>query len=336
MSWSDYYQAVASLPAHYQVGASLKLLNQADQLLNQTDTMTLAITLNSQSARYLLGGLSDSTTQKTHAFDTRLLGDMSGHASFKKLLGKSQHGLDQLFRIIPANGPVDGWHYLQFIDVYQQLFAGHGFKQAPLYPATRLLAMKRPDQFLALNEITLPLVCQALTIKPIKKQEFQRYWDQVILTIQKTAWFKTFPPLNPEQIPVHRARVALLERFVSTELETASRFEPAGQTPASMSDEKQDEQAGISTRPSADLIPPERKPKTRAEAKTPKKLTIKVGQSSKRNQAAAIQLMSQYYFANKARYAQLNMANYRESIISELEKGRSVEQVFEEILQHHV
>jgi len=327
-SWEEFYQVLQSLPPGFQLPDCLKLLNSADEILNQGRTLVETDPVE----RFLVGGVKDSQVEKQYPFNHGLLGDMQSFASFKTTLKKDPQGLAKLLRVIPSTGPIDGWHFMQFVDTYQQWFADNGFKQTHLFPATRLLAMKRPDQFVTLSEPTLKLICHAFSVKPLKKQDFQRYWDDIIVPIQQTAWFKAHTPMDAAQVPFHRVRVALLERFVATPIEMSLPDEP----PVIVDSPDRQPGSTVNSSPNESLlIQPERQPKVQKVVKQPKKMTIKPRVSVKANKTAATKLMSQYYFANKAKFAKVNMAKYRDQIVDRIVDGESVEVVFADILADH-
>jgi hypothetical protein len=331
--WQTYYQTINQLSVGYEIAPSLKLLHIADELLNQTNDFSQS----SDIERFLVGGVQDNKVTNTYSFDTRLLGDMQGFASFKKLVKKDPEGLTKLLRIIPSNGPVDGWHFMQFVDAFQQLFTANSLKQAYVYPLTRLMTMKRPDQFVALNKESAEIFCKALTIKPLKNNDFQRYWDDIILPIQKSPWYKTDMPMEVAELAIYRARFALLERIICTpvvETEITSQVQEQAQSIASSSNEtapnSSHEEASIKA--SASFIAPQPAITMKKKVEQPKKMTIAKKKSAKVNQNAATKLMSQYYFANKEKFSKVNMAAHRESIINKLIDGESVEEAFSEIL----
>ena len=333
-SWEDYYQQLNQLSAGYQVSACLKLLNDADQLLNQGR----ALSESTPSERNLIAGLKDAALEKTLAYDHQLLGDMQGFGSFKKVVKSDPAGLEKLMRVIPINGPIDGWHFMQFVDTYQQWFENNGYKQFQLFPATRLLAMKRPDQFVSITEETLQLFTDALNVKRFKKGEFQRYWDDIIVPLQKSAWFNAFQPMEPAQIPFHRVRFALLERMVATpvnesELRTVTIARETAQIDSITQEPAQKPESTLKQSATPQFIKEERTIKVKKPVKQPKKMTITQRQSAKVNQNAATKLMSQYYFANKDKFAKVDMGKHRPEIVQRLVDGESVEEVFESYLK---
>ncbi len=349
--WDEYYQSIMTLPRSYQVAPSLKLLNAADSLINQPlanvdGELTQPSLENSEPhQRSMLAGISDQQTRKHYSFPTNLLGNMESFASFKKIVKTDPNGVQRLLKIIPANGKIDGWHFMQFIDAYQSLFASHGFKQTHLFPATRLLSLRRPDQFFAISPQTVDAICNSLNIKPLKKQDFQRYWDEVIGAVQKTAWFKS-EAYQVSEVGVFRARVAILERLFYVE-ENLSDYEELDYpevnnlthsgsdnfgTLEPVSTEKECSQTVESD--SIKIIDTDRGDieskvaKQIVNAKQPKKLTIAKRKSAKVNRNAATKLMSQFYFANKDRFPADKLKEKRETIIDKLVDGESVEDAF--------
>ncbi len=329
-SWENYYQTLSQLSKGYQLPNCLKLLNAADEILNQGKDLTTTTV----QERNLIAGVSDNQLTKSLQFDHQLLGDMTSYASFKKVIKADAEGFAKVMKVIPSNGAIDGWHFMQFIDTYQQWFAANGFKQSPLYPATRLLSLKRPDQFVCLNEHSQSKLCDALDIKPLKKQEFQRYWDNIITPIQKAKWFDSFLPMEAAEQPLHRVRFAMLERLLATplnELELAQIATPAIAHQPQEANKTNAEPVKANLTQSS-LIQPVKDTNRKSVHKQPKKLVMEQRQTVKGNLNAATKLMSQYYFANKAKYSSVNLSQFRQEIIERLIQGESVEAVFDSYL----
>lgn len=332
LNWQDYYQRLTLLPAPYELSASLKLLNVVDQLMNQTDSEGLNnFSSSSLVERFLIGGVEDSQTAKQYGFNTQLLGSMQGFGSFKKVLKNDPEGLAKLLKIIPASGGIDGWHFTQFVEAYQALFATNGFKQTHLFPATRLLAMKRPDQFVTISLDTLDFICQAFAIKTLKKQDFQRYWDEIILTLHKSPWFNEEQPEDMQQAPIFRSRMALFERFICQPDEDYMVSVPVVESTIELSPNDSVESDNSNVKVSTYVSEPATKP-VKKKISQPKKMTIDKKKSAKVNKNAATKLMSQYYFANKEKFAKMNMSANRDKIIAKLIDGESVEKAFDQVI----
>ena len=333
-SWDEYFDQLLSLSAGYQVPNCLKLLENVDLLVNQQDNLLDT----SISDRLLIAGIEDKLTNKNYNFDIRILGGIDGFSSFKKLIKSDPKGLNKLLKIIPKTGIVDGWHYLQFVDTYQQWFVDNGYKQAYLFPLTRLLTMKRPDQFIPLTAQTSPIICHSLSIKALKKQDFKRYWDDVISRIQQTRWFKMHQPMDEAQIPFHRVRMALFERMAVVPIDIKEN-DVLNQEYATIKTVQSETKATTATTTKTNasqannpFIRGKVSLTTKAVTKQPKKLTIAKLQTAKGNKNAATKLMSQYYFANKEKYVKVDVKKHRESIIERVISGESVEEVFDSLI----
>jgi len=331
-SWLDYYQLLSRLPPSFGLAPSLKLLNIADQLMNQSSAEEANdLTDSSLAERYLIGGIEDSQTAKQFSLNPQLLGSMQGFASFKKVLKSDPQGLAKLVKIIPAYGRIDGWHFTQFIDAYQSLFADNGFKQTHLFPATRLLSMKRPDQFVAISAESVEFVCHAFEVKILKKQDFQRYWDDIIVPLQKAPWFTSEQPEENNQAPIFRARMALFERFICQPSEDHLLSDTVDRAASDRPSEESIDSSSANMNAPSYSPEPTTKPVIK-KVSQPKKMTIEKKKSAKVNKNAATKLMSQYYFANREKFAKVNMGDKRDKIIARLIDGESVEEAFNQVL----
>ena len=63
-------------------------------------------------------------------------------------------------------------------------------KKPTLAPATRLLAMRRPDVFTPISNNRLDALCGALGVSKLKNTDFERYWQDIVQKIQTLSWFK--------------------------------------------------------------------------------------------------------------------------------------------------
>jgi len=315
---TDYQQQLQNLSVDFQLPACCKLLHITTELFNgETD-----LTKSTVAERFLIGGIDDIQTHKTYAFNKQLLGGLDGYASFKKILKSDPQGFADLMKVLPSVGPVDAWHYLQFIDNYKSWFLNNGYKQCRLYPATRLLSMKRPDIFVPLTEETMTVLCTSLSIKPLKNQDFMGYWDKIVQTIHKMKWFIQAPTEITSELTLDRVRVALLERLL-IDPPPIEEFVIEQESELNTSDNEVEITSLIKEATSAVV----RKP-----VKQPKKMTIAKRQTVKGNRNAATKLMSQYYFANKQTYSKIDIKKYREKIIEQLIEGGSVEEIFAKLL----
>ncbi|MGO3300603.1 MAG: hypothetical protein ACTILD_07865, partial [Pseudoalteromonas sp.] len=90
---------------------------------------------------------------------------------------------------IPLEGEVTATDYQQFVVSYLLAFNDSNEKPT-LAPATRLLAMRRPDVFTPINNSRLEALCSALGITKLNNRDFERYWKDIVQAIHGMSWFK--------------------------------------------------------------------------------------------------------------------------------------------------
>ena len=96
---------------------------------------------------------------------------------------------DDALSNIPLEGDVAQNDYQQFVIAYLSAFNGSDEKPT-LAPATRLLAMRRPDVFTPISNSRLDALCSALGITKLNNRDFERYWQDVVQSIHAMSWFK--------------------------------------------------------------------------------------------------------------------------------------------------
>ena len=323
---NKYLELLNSLPSEYSISESLNVLKQCHTLIQENRMSSL------DSADWLfLGGIDDKSARAKYQLNTHLLGDMSGNAGFKKILKRETSELVRLLNTIPGQGTIDGWHYLQFVQKYEDLCTSNGIKKPTVFPATRLLAIKRPDVFVALNQATSAKLCEFLSIPPFKTNDFKRYWDNIILWLQGQLWNQASSGSESENSVPSQFRCALMSRLL-VNLDTEERHKFGLVQSTSLRESNSLGTQGAST-DIINVLTVDKKTVSSTTAKQPKQMTIKQKVSSKINKSAATKLMSQYYFANKATYGSIDMKVHRESIITRLVKGEAVDLIFADILK---
>jgi hypothetical protein len=132
-------------------------------------------------------------------FDVEWFAGTKGAKVFHTLLAQSPEKFDAALAHIPLTGDVEHTDYQKFVTAFQQIFKEHTKEKsqgekAPLAVATRLLAMRRPDQFIALNNNKIDIFCQGLSIAKFKNSDFSSYWHDMIGTMRTFAWWHQAKP----------------------------------------------------------------------------------------------------------------------------------------------
>lgn len=135
-------------------------------------------------------------------------GSMKGAGVFKNVVIESPEflsaGLDQ----IPATGTVTKEQYQSFIAEYLKAFPDgrHG-----IGTATRLLSMKRPDQFLCVDSANLRKLAKDVGMTNASQLDYDRYWEEVVERLMNSAWWKSEPPKSGKELKAWKARAAMLD-----------------------------------------------------------------------------------------------------------------------------
>jgi hypothetical protein len=119
------------------------------------------------------------------------------------LLEQFPEKFDAALAHIPLTGDVNYDEYQKFVTDFKQIFSDYEQEQslekavkskAPLAAATRLLAMRRPDQFIALNNNKIDMFCKGLSIVKFSNTDFSSYWHDMIGTLRTLPWWNQSEP----------------------------------------------------------------------------------------------------------------------------------------------
>ena len=162
------------------------------------------------------------TSQHCHTlynFDVEWFASTKGAKVFQTLIAEQPERFDEALACIPASGDVTPKQYQAFVSVYKKIFSDYkadkpAGEKAPLAPATRLLAMKRPDQFIALTNAKIDVLCQGLSIAKFNSFDFDSYWQDMIGTLRTFAWWHQSEPENEAELKLWKARAILVDLFM--------------------------------------------------------------------------------------------------------------------------
>ena len=130
-----------------------------------------------------------SLDPSTYNFDVEWFASTKSAKDFHQMLADLPGAFDDALSNIPLEGDVAQSNYQQFVIAYLSAFNGSDEKPT-LAPATRLLAMRRPDVFTPISNSRLDALCSALGITKLNNRDFERYWQDVVQSIHAMSWFK--------------------------------------------------------------------------------------------------------------------------------------------------
>ncbi len=138
----------------------------------------------------------------------RGFGSMGGAGTFASLVRQRNPELAAALDAIPRRGSVTEAQFDAYAEAFTAAFANER-RTARLAPATRLLAMKRPDIFVGVNGENSTGLAEALSTKPTT-MSLDNYWARVIVPIRQAPWY-TAPRPNGCDMELWDARAAMLD-----------------------------------------------------------------------------------------------------------------------------
>ena len=225
-----------------------------------------------------------SLDPSTYDFDVEWFASTKSAKVFHQLIGDLPGAFDEALANIPLEGDITHYEYQQFVAAYSKIFTDSSEKPT-LAPATRLLAMRRPDIFTPITNSRLDALCSALAVTKLKNSDFERYWQDIVKGIQAMSWYKMANASNEleEQLVSIKALIPCFFYYADNKTPDSSNY--------------------------INLL------------NKPKRSTTKTGKTQRRGKESAEILVDRALAADDIPE---HIRSKRDSIISEVQKGRSV------------
>jgi hypothetical protein len=132
---------------------------------------------------------------------------MSGAGYFHQAVNNNNPHISRAVDRIPSHALVSYSQYKGYVSEFVKAFPGgkHG-----VAVASRLLAMKRPDQFVCLDSKNRDELCKDFGIKKAG-MDYERYWDEIVARIQDSPWWNSDIPTDGMERRVWNGRAAMLD-----------------------------------------------------------------------------------------------------------------------------
>ncbi|MGB7582398.1 MAG: phospholipase D-like domain-containing protein, partial [Sedimentisphaerales bacterium] len=176
MSWEQFLASVKNDPHHEFENRRklLKLARSAFDKYGRFDLMEIGL-------RKTIAGLPNNFEPYWGFF-----GSMNGAGYYHRAVNENNRHLSQaLDKISLTNVPVTREHYTEYLAEFIKAFPNGGDGVAV---ASRLLALKRPDQFVCIDSKNKRELCRNFGIKQIGK-DYDRYWEEIIEQIMDSVWW---------------------------------------------------------------------------------------------------------------------------------------------------
>lgn len=197
MSWASYFAEVKKDKTH-GFKERLEMLKAVEEQFEQHEHFN-NIPLD---ARRGIAGLDSESIPNSKWF-----GSMTGAGTYYGLINKEHEAFSLALDEIPRTGAVRKEHYDRYITKYKKAYPNG---RDGLGTATRLLSMKRPDIFLCVDSKNLDKL--AKDVGMVKSGlDYERYWEEVVLRLMESPWWRSPEPTNRTEKAVWRARAAMLD-----------------------------------------------------------------------------------------------------------------------------
>jgi hypothetical protein len=196
MSWSDFVSAVRSDRYHgfKERCDLLSLVRSAFAKHRAFASMELGL-------RQTIAGIPTR-------FDPRWgwFGSMKGVGYFQRAVNTNNAHLSSALDHVPLVGAVTRPQYEAFLAEFVQAFP-HG--RHGIATASRLLALKRPDQFVCVDSKNRRQLCLNFGIP--QTINYEGYWNEIAERIQDSPWWNSSRPGTGEEAMIWDGRAAMLD-----------------------------------------------------------------------------------------------------------------------------
>ncbi len=185
MSWKDFVK-LAQQDLHHDFKKRMKLVREIQQMFAKTASFRDLAVAEWKGIAGVLGG-AEAEAAGLNDFDWGWFGSMGGAGTFAELIGQQDDALAAALDLVPKRGDVTERQFDDYVTAFTDAFSG-SVRTARLGPATRLLAMKRPDIFVCVNAGNTIGLAESLSFAPTTLS-LGNYWKRVIEPIQQAPWF---------------------------------------------------------------------------------------------------------------------------------------------------
>src|SRR3546814_5535884 len=146
----------------------MKLVRAIQQIFSKTPSFAKLSIAEAKGVAGVLGRV-DAEAAGLSGLDWGWFGSMGGAGTFAELIGSADRALAAALDAIPKRGSVTETQFNDYVAAFTAAFSGSS-RTARLAPATRLLAMKRPDVFVCVNGGNTKGLAVALTFAPTDRK----------------------------------------------------------------------------------------------------------------------------------------------------------------------
>ena len=200
MDWSTFVALVGTDQTH-GLHQRLEVLSQARQLFARALSFA---NLNDVEQRCIAGMIKPSTL---NGIDWGLFGRMSAFGRYSPTLQQHAQQFSRALGHIPLQGEIRRENYDAYLTEFKQI---PGASESWIGMGTRLLAMKRPDYFVCIDNANKFGLCDYFSVPPTT-MSLDNYWDRIIAPMTTMPWWQAEMPDNNLEQAIWMGRAAMLD-----------------------------------------------------------------------------------------------------------------------------
>lgn len=204
LTWAKFVKGVKH-DDHHSLDGRLATLEGAAVLFSEYGSFAAM----SPDQRKAIAGTYGSNEQRLDDLQWAWFGSMFGQGDFKNLVNESPKLLSDALDHIPADGNVTRVQFNDFVHDFDLAFKRKSHKGG-VATASRLLAMKRPDFFVGVNNANRNGICNAFGVAPTTLN-LGNYWERIVIPTQNSPCWLHERPRRALEGRIWDNRAALLD-----------------------------------------------------------------------------------------------------------------------------
>ncbi|MET3440587.1 HKD family nuclease [Variovorax paradoxus] len=204
LTWKEFVEGVKN-DVHHSLEGRLAILERATTLFLEHRSLAVM----SRFERKAIAGTYGEREPQLDDLEWPWFGTMFGQGDFKNLINESPKLLSAALDHIPAEGEILEEQFDGFAHDFSLAFQGKSHKGG-VPTASRLLAMKRPDFFIGVNDANRTGICSAFGNAPTTLA-LENYWERIVIPMQNSPWWLCARPRAQLEGRIWDNRAALLD-----------------------------------------------------------------------------------------------------------------------------
>lgn len=204
ISWATFVTKVKD-DRHHSLDGRLCILAKAAELFKEYESFGYM----SSYERKAIAGTYGLKEPQLDDLPWGWFGTMVGLGSFTTLINNKPKRLSKALDNIPLDGDITEDHYNNFVRDFVIAFKDQA-RTGGVATASRLLAMKRPDVFVCVNDANRSGISDAFGSAP-STLSLDNYWERVITPMQSSPWWLHSRPRESLAGRIWDNRAALID-----------------------------------------------------------------------------------------------------------------------------